>query len=823
MDSLLTDLRYGLRMLVRSPGFALVAMLSLALGIGANTAIFTVTNAVLLSSLPVQDPERLIQVQTADLVARSARPGGNLSAVSLPNYQDIRDENHVCTDLVAAVPAAATLSGRGEARPLPLQLVNANYFDTLGVKAAHGRTFLPDEDKTQSANPVAVLSHTLWTSQFGADPAIVGQMINLNQTPFTVVGVTPPDFKGIVTVGNPDVVWIPISMHSQVLSGTIEANFDNRRLRTFRIFGRLKPGVSMETADAEMKTIASRLEREFPFANDGHSLAVSPLSTAALTGVGQRGQLVVAAIALSAVVGLVLLIACFNLANLLLARAARREREMSIRTALGAERRRLMRQLLTENLLMAMGGGVGGILVALGGRQLLWSFRPPFLPANAIDLRLDPKVLLFTLAVTLLTGLVFGLAPAARGSSPDINEVLKNGGRGNSSSMSVGLRGVLVVSQVALTMIALAGAGLFIRSMENAQRIDPGFESENLFSFGMDLGSVHWPAERGIAFQNAVLDRVRSIPGVDSAALASSAPFGTGIGRTILKQGQESEEHPRGTGMQVNHVSPAYFNTLRIKLHEGRTVNEFDRADTTKVVVINEAVANLFWPGVSAVGKKLYYLSDPVIRQVIGVVSNTVVLNFGETPQPVLYIPLTQNYQPFVTIDVRTKASPEPILAATIAEVQRMNTALALVSPRTIQQQISQGLWAPRMGAALFTIFGALGLVLAAVGIYGVMAYMVAQRTNEIGIRMALGARPGEVLRMVVGQGMRLAGVGIAVGLMGGLVLARLLGGLLFQISPADPITFAVVSLVLTAAAALAGLIPAWRASRIDPVIALRE
>jgi hypothetical protein len=270
-------------MLVRSPGFALVAMLSLALGIGANTAIFTVTNAVLLSSLPVQDPERLIQVQTADLVARSARPGGNLSAVSLPNYQDIRDENHVCTNLVAAVPAAATLSGRGEARPLPLQLVTANYFDTLGVKATHGRTFLPDEDKTQSANPVAVLSHTLWTSQFGADPAIVGQMINLNQTPFTVVGVTPPDFKGIVTVGNPDVVWIPISMHSQVLSGTIEANFDNRRLRTFRIFGRLKPGVSMETADAEMKTIASRLEREFPFANDGHSLAVSPLSTAAPT------------------------------------------------------------------------------------------------------------------------------------------------------------------------------------------------------------------------------------------------------------------------------------------------------------------------------------------------------------------------------------------------------------------------------------------------------------------------------------------------------------------------------------------------------------
>ncbi len=818
MNDVLRDLRYALRMLRRGPGFAMVTILSLALGIGANSAIFTVTNAVLLGSLPVKDPSRLVQVQTADRDNPKS-----VSALSLPNFEDVRAKNHVFSEMVATLSASVTLSGRGDARPLPVQLATANFFDALGVKAARGRTFFPDEDRIEGGNPVAVLSHAMWVDQFGSDPAIAGQTIALNQSAFRVIGITPPQFKGVVPVGNPDVIWIPMSMHSQALSGTVETNFENRRLRAFRIFARLKPESSMGTADAEMKVIAAQLEKEFPFANDGHTLAVSPLDDAALPGAGGRAQLVTAAFALSAVAALVLLIACLNLANMFLARASRRAVEMSIRAALGAERRRLSRQLLTENLLIAAAGGLGGILVAIWGRQILWSLRPPSLSVNAIDLRFDPKVLLFTAAATLATGLIFGLVPALRGSAPDVNEVLKSGGRGNSGSSATALRGVLVVSQVALTVIALAGAWRFIRSMENAQAIDPGFETGRLFSFGMDMASLRWNPERGMAFQYAALNRVRTIPGVEAAALASSAPFSTGVSRTILKQGQESEAHPRGTGMAVNHVSPGYFDTLRIRLLDGRVVNELDRADTVRVVVINEAVANLFWPGESAVGKKLYYLSDPVIRQVIGVVANTTVINLGEIPRPVLYIPLTQNYQPFVSIDVRTRGAPEPVLAAAIAEVQRMNSALALVAPRTIQQQIREGLWAPRLGAALFGIFGLLGLALAAVGIYGVTSYAVAQRTHEIGIRLALGSTPKEVLLMVVGQSLRLALAGIVTGLAGVFLLGRFTSSLLFQVSAADPATLTSTALILIAVTAIAAWLPGWRASRIDPILALRE
>jgi predicted permease len=812
------DMKYAVRMLRRSPGFAIVAILSLALGIGANSAIFTVTNAVLLISIPVSDVERLVQIQTADRENPS-----NLTAISLPNFRDLREQNHVFSDLFAATNATVTLSGRGEAQPLPVQLVSANYFDALGVKSARGRTFFPDEDRTEGGNPVAVLSHAVWVDRFGGAPGIVGQSINLNETPFTVIGVAPPSFKGVAMMADPEIVWIPMSMHSQAVSGTVETNFENRRLRMFSIYGRLQPATSIEAADAEMKVIATRLEREFPFANDGHTLAVTPLTANALSGVGGRTRLVAAAFALSGAAGLVLLIACLNLANMLMARATWREREMGIRAALGAERGRLSRQLLTENLLIAAAGGLGGFLLAFWGRETLWAFRPPFLPANAIELRFDPRVVLFTVAATLLTGFVFGLAPAFRGSRPDVNGILKCGGRGSSGAAGTMLRRALVISQIALTVIALAGAGLFIHSMENAQHIDPGFESRKLFSFGIDLASLHWSAERGIAFQHAVLDRVRGVPGVEAAALASSAPFTVGLGRTILKQGQENEPHPRGTGMAINHVSPGYFDTLRIRVLEGRVINELDRGDTAKVVVINQAVANVFWPGQSAVGKKLYYLSDPVIREVIGVVGTTIAVNFGEVPRPMLYIPLTQNYQPFAAIDVRTKGDPAPVLAAALTEVQRMNGALALVSPRTVQQQIGQGLWAPRMGAALFGLFGIIGLLLASVGIYGVMSYMVAQRTSEIGIRMALGAQPREVVAMVVGESFRLAAIGLAAGFTAAFALAKFVRGLFFELSPADPMTFATVALVLILVTTIAGWIPGRRASRIDPIVALRN
>jgi putative ABC transport system permease protein len=822
METLWQDVRFGFRSLATNPAFTLVAMLSLALGIGANTAIFTVTNAVFLSPIPVREPSRLMRIETSDRATKTSNPALDRTPVSILNYEDFRAQNDVFTDVSAFIPFGATLSGAGDPQPLPVQLVSANYFDLLGVRAMLGRTFLPDEDKKPGGNPVCVLSHSLWTRQFGADSNLVGRTITLNSVPYTVAGVMPPNFKGTFTVGDPDVIWIPLSMHSQVLSGPAETLYNNRRMRLANLFGRLKPGVEPAQAAAQLKTIASRLEREYPLANDGRTAVVSPLAEGVLGGL-PRDTLLIAAIALSGVVGMVLLIACFNLANMLLARAARREKEMGIRTALGAGRGRLIRQLLTESLLLAAGGGLGGLLMARWGSELLWSFRPSFLVAQAVNLRLDPRVLGFTLAITLLTGLVFGLAPAIRASTPHLNEVLKTGGRGNTAHMHAGLRSTLVISQVAFTMVALASAGLFIRSMQNVQRVDLGFEARNFFTFGMDLSTLRWTPEQGRTFQRQVLDRMRALPGVEAAALSSNAPIGGGLLRTVLTPEQAAAPNPRGALAGIDTVSPEYFATLHIPLRNGRAFTDFDRAETAPVIVINQAAARIFFPGEQAVGKRLKFLGEDFMREVVGTCGDTVTVTIGETPQPVIYVPLAQDYQPFLSVDVRTRTAPEAMLSAAVAEVHRLNSSLALAVPQTVQQLIGTGLWAPRMGAALFGIFGLLGLLLAAIGIYGVMAYMVAQRTNEIGIRMALGAARTDVLGMVVQQALRLALAGILIGLAGGLLITRLMSNLLFSVSAADPLTYSAVSLVLAAAAFTAAWIPAWRASGIDPVTALRD
>jgi putative ABC transport system permease protein len=822
METLWQDVRFGFRSLLKRPGFTLVAIFSLALGIGANTAIFTVTNSVLLSSIPVHDAAHLAQIQTQDRATKSVNPLLARSPVSFLNFEDFRGQNDVFVDVAAFVPWGVTFSGRGDPQPFTVQLVSANYFSLLGVNPAIGRAFVADEDTKPGENAVCVLSYSLWQRQFGSDASIVGHSITLNSLPYTVIGVGPAGFKGTATVGDPDLAWIPLSMHAQVLSGPAEALFPNRRFRIANLFGRLKPEVQVSRADAAMKTIASRLERDYPLENNGRTAVVTPLSEAAL-GFLPRDQIVIAAIALSAVVGLVLLIACFNLANMLLARAAQREKEMSIRNALGAGRGRLIRQLVTESLMLAIAGGALGLAIADGGSKLLWSFRPSFLSAGAIDLKLDPHVLAFTAGITLLTGLIFGLAPAIRASRPDLNEILKTGGRGNTSAMSAGLRSALVVSQIALTVIALAGAGLFIRSMQNAQRIDPGFEPRNLFSFGMDLSTLRWTPERVREFERQVTNRLRELPGVDSVAIASNPPIGGGIFRTVLTPEQAAEPNPRGTLATIDTISPEYFSTLGIPLRDGRAFTEFDRADTVPAIVINEAAARMFFPGERAIGKQLKFLGENFMRQVIGMVGNTVVGTIGETPQPVIYSALAQSPLPLVTVNVRTKSAPEGVLQSALAEVHRMNGSLALTFPQTIQEQVSTGLWGPRMGAGLFGIFGGLGLILAAIGIYGVMAYMVAQRTNEIGIRIALGADRGSVLGMVIRHGMRLTAIGIACGLAGGLAVTRLMSTLLFGISPADPLTYTLVSVVLAAAALLATWIPAWRASSIDPVIALRD
>ena len=823
MDFVWRDLRYGLRALLRSPGFTVVAVLSLALGIGANTAIFTLTNAVFLSPLPVTDPGRVLEVYTVDNATTTTGANLRRTAMSFLNYKDFRDQNDVFGGLSAFLPTGVTLTGRGEPKPQNVTLVSANYFDVLGVKPALGRTFFADEDQADGGNTVAVISYAMWTRLFGADRSVIGRTIEMNGVAYTVIGVTPDNFKGTFTVGNPDLAWIPISMHAQALPGQLEAVLNARRMRMINVFGRLKPGASEARAMASLKTIAANLERQYPDANRGRTIDVSSLSDAAL-GFLPRDVLERASLALTAVVALVLLIACVNLANLLLARSARRAREMGIRTALGADRLRLARQLLTESLVVSLCGGAVGLMLGLGGSRLLWSLRPAFLQRADLPMGLDWRVFGFTAAVTLFTSLLFGIAPAARTSLASLAEVLKSGGRGGSEAFARSrLRSALVIGEVALALVALAGAGLLIRSMAGIQKINPGFETRNLFAVDFDTSPRHFTAERGQQFLQSVLAQARSAPGVHSAALASGRPLGGGILGTLTAEGRESDPNYRGTLTLLETVSPEYFDTLRIPMVRGRGFTPFDRQGSRPVAVVTEAMARHFWPGQDAVGKRFRSTLSRSLIEVVGVCGNSVTANIGEEPQPVAYLPLDQDYQSFVSLLVRTDGNPAGVMPAVLRQVQRLDSNMALLQPATVQDIIGQGLWAPRMAAALFGIFGLLGMLLAAVGIYGVMAYMVSQRTNEIGLRMALGARPGGVLLLVAGQGMRLVGIGIALGIAAGAMVTRLMSSLLFNVPTYDPLTYGTVSVLVAAIALVASWLPARRAARIDPVLALRQ
>ncbi len=524
------------------------------------------------------------------------------------------------------------------------------------------------------------------------------------------------------------------------------------------------------------------------------------------------------------IVGLVLLIACVNLANLLLAQAASREKEIGVRAAMGASRGRVIQQLLTESMVLAFFSALAGLAIAYGGRSVLWSFRPPFVADSDLDLGFDSHVLLFTLSVALLTALLIGVAPALKAASPNLTEVLKTGGRGNTVGWTRNpFRSLLVVTEIALALVALVGAGLFVRSMQNAQRIDPGFESTKLFMFNFDLGALHYDEGRGQQFFRAAIERAKASPGVESATIADAPPLaGGGFARTVFPEGQDETSGYRGTLTQLNNIAPNFFETLRIPLVGGREFTDSDRATTKPVVIASEAMAKHFWPNENAVGKRFHFFGDPTLREIVGVVRNTVVNNIGEEPQPLAYLPLVQNYSPAVTLQVRTSGRPEAVISGVRTQVQSLDTNLALTNVLTIGELLSQGLWAPRMGAALLAVFGGLALLLAVVGVYGVLSYSVTQQTREIGIRMAMGAQTSRVLGLVVGQGMRLAAAGLILGLIVAFAAMRVLSSLLFGVSAHDPLTFGGVSLVLALAAVLACYIPARRATKVDPIIALR-
>jgi predicted permease len=820
MGTLWQDIRFGARMLFKSRAFTVVAILSLALGIGANTTIFTMVNAVLLQPLPVAEQSELMSVYGTDEKNRGNQL--DYAPISYLNYVDYRDQNDVFSGLLIFGGATMSLSGTGEPEQVNGLIVSGNYFDVLGVKAKQGRTFLPEEDSTPGTHPVIVVSHSLWQRRFGGDPSLVGKTVTLNSQGFTVVGIAPESFRGTFAIGGAD-FWVPMAMHDQVLTGIFRKWFTERRALLFNIIGRLKPGVSMAQAQATMQTIGKRLEQEYPKANEQRNVQLVPLSQSAINP-NQRELFVRASGVLTTVVGLVLLIACANVANLMLARASARRKEIAIRAALGAGRMRIIRQLLTESLLLSVLGGALGLFLAYWSLDLLWAFRPPFFNQDALSLKLDGRVLGFTMLLSVLTGIIFGLAPALQSTRTDlVTELKERSNPLNQGRRRFNLRNLLVVSQVALSLIALIGAGLFVRSLRNAQQLSPGFETEKMLVMSFDLGAQGYNETRGREFQRQVQARAETIPGVHSAALASSAPLNVGFMRSVFIEGQEPAPGGRGILTLVNSVSTKYFETMGMPVLKGRDFGDTDQENSVKVVIVNEAMARRFWPNDEAVGKRFKFFGDEFLTEVVGVVRNSDSVNLGEDPRPLAYLPLSQSYSPSATLQVRTDADPRALLSTVRREIQSLDPNLPLVAVSPISEVLDQVLWAPRMGAALLAIFGLLALMLAAVGIYGVLGYSVTQRTHEIGLRMALGAQRSDVLKMVVGQGMILTLIGVASGLAASFLLARFMASLLYGVAATDPVTFIGVSLVLLAVALMAAFIPARRATKVDPMIALRH
>ena len=819
METLVQDIKYGARLLLRSPGLTAVAALSLALGIGANTTIFTVVNAVLLNPLPVKDSSRLVSVFTAD--ERNAGAFGAFAPMSRPNFEDLRAKNDTMSGMICAGFLALNLSGRGEPEQVFGEIVTGNYFDVLGAPFVLGRGFRGAEDEKPGADPTVVLAHGVWQRRFGGRPDIVGDTITVNGRAFTVIGVTGEGFRGTTTLGGPE-LWVPFGVYRDVTSGFLLENWDSRRALLFQVHGRLKDGVSVDQARSNLAAIAKGLEEQFPTDNRDRTTSVVPLSESTINP-GFRENMVLAGSLLMGIVGLVLLIACGNVANLLLARATARRQEIAVRLSLGAGRGRLIRQLLTESVLLAALGGLGGILVAVWARNALWAFRPPFLQENALDLQFDSAVIVFTVVVSMATGILFGLAPALQSSRPDLVTELKERTSVPSGAQWYSLRNLLVVGQVGLSFIALASAGLFLRSLGNAQQIDPGFDANRLMILGVSPGTNGYDEPRGRELYRRIIEHASAVAGVESVTIATAVPlFNGGFARTVFKDGQDTSNPRAGRLTQLNQVTPGYFRTLGLQIVRGREITDADRPGAPLVAVINETMAKQYWENEDPIGKQFRFFGDPAPRQVIGIVKDSKYNFLGENPTPYLYTSLEQTYSPAATVHVRASGDPAAIMNTVRRELQQLEPSMPLLNVTTVRDVFDQALWAPRMGATLLGIFALLALLLASIGLYGVMAYTVTQRTRELGIRLALGARQQDVRNMVVRQGLMLAAAGVVIGLGIAFALARLVTNLLYGISGTDSVTFAVIPAVLLAVAALATYIPAWRASRVDPVVALR-
>jgi len=810
MVPFLEDFRHGVMPLVKHRGFTIAAILSLGLGIGLNTTIFTFINAIFLQPLPVRDSPALASIVTVD-----PRIPGYFGS-SFPNYEDYRRRNQSFSSLLLYASFNGSLTDLGDPQPLAYQIVSADYFQVLGVAPAVGRGFQTKEDTAGGSALVAVISDSLWVSRFGGDPHIIGRTVGVNGNRYQVVGVAPPGFQGLNLL-NPADLWTTISGFRQVYPNATWV--DERRRAVFTVAGRLKPGVTLERAEAEMRALAQQLEREYPRDNEGREIRLIPLNETA-TPHAQRTTLSASSKVLIIVSGLILLIACANVANLLLARAAERNKEIAVRLALGAGRWRLVRQLLMESMVLSLAGGVVAVLLARWASVLLWALRPPAFRAAVFHIALDGRVLGFTLAVSVLTGLVFGLVPAIRATNPDLASDLKERASYSGASLRANHpRSVLVASEVALCVVSLIGAGLFIRSLINADHADPGFDSDRLGTVSFDLADRSYTHERGRELQRQVVERAAHIPGIVSVALARDPMLTVKVSRTATT---DDDSNAQGRPVLASSISPGYFATTGIPLLRGRDFSPLDSEKGPRVAIVNEAAAARFWPGLDPIGRRLRLAGTAMPLEVIGVARNASYLALGEEPAALIYTSMLQEYDSPTTLIYRTDGSPEILEGRIRAEVQALDPGLLLRSA-SVRSVIRASLWAPRLSAGLLSVFGMLGLALATLGVYGVVSYSVNQRVREIGVRMAMGATTADVQRLIMRQGLAVVTVGVVAGLVIALGVSRLVQSLLFVTSARDALTFILVPSILILAAIAACWVPAYRATRIDPAIALRD
>jgi predicted permease len=815
MDSLIKDIRYAVRSLIKRPGFVAIAVVTLALGIGANTAIFSLVNTVLLRSLPVERPDQIVSVAVRG-------KDDSMSAFSYPNYKDFRDRNDVLSGLLVYRFVPLSLSRGGANERIWGYEVSGNYFDVLKVKAIRGRTFLPEEDKTPLSHPVAVLSYDGWQKRFGGDPNIVGRDVLLNNHQFQVIGIAPEGFKGTEFVYSPE-IWLPAAMIEWAEPGATW--LEDRDTKNFFGIGRLKDGVNSQQAQASLNLLGQQLAKEYPDTNEGQSIRLEPPG---FILPDLRGAVVSFTWVMMAAVGLVLLVTCTNLAGLMLARATDRRREIAIRLAMGANRFRLIRQLLTESVLLSILGGAVGLLLALWIVRLLLALKPPIDFPLALDVGIDWRVLLFSLAVSLAAGVVFGLAPSLQATRPNLVRALKDTAA-QGGAVKTRLRSLLVVAQIAISLIVLIAAGLVVRTLQQLQTMNPGFDPQNALTMSFDLGLQGYDEPRGQQFYKQLIERVQSVPGIESAAITNYIPLSLNYNsRHVFVEGKPAERGENAPTSMNASAGPGYFKTMATAIVQGREFTEQDQEKSEAVAIVNETFVRRLMPelqtSAEAVGKRFSFSgAGGPFRRIVGVAKDGKYFNIAEDPRAFIWTPMSQDYSSNGILLVRTKGNPEALLSPVRSQIQSLDSNLPLFDVNTLNIHMRLALFPAKVAATVLGVFGLVALMLAAIGVYGITSYAVAQRTHEIGVRLALGAQLGDVLKLVLGHGLKLTMIGAAIGLFGAYLATRAITSVLYGVSATDPFTFGLVSFLLIGVALIACYVPARRATKVEPLTALRN